>query len=276
IIDLHTHTTFSDGIVTPEDLVEEAINKGIGILSVTDHDSLGGIIPAQKASKNSSLTIIPGIELNAENEHSEVHILVYGIDPNDQVLNGILKEIRQRRVTRIKKILEKLNDLGMEVPFADVDEISRGESLCRPHVARAMVKLGYVNDYQKAFDKYLARGKPAYVPRKKFTPEIAVEIGVKAGGVPVLAHPCFIEESLEHLLKRLIPLGLEGIEIFYPLHSRDQIQHYLQLAHEYNLLITGGSDYHGKGARISSELGEISYPWEEFQKLAVRLGRLNQ
>ncbi|MCL5037027.1 MAG: PHP domain-containing protein [Chloroflexi bacterium] len=275
-VDLHCHTIFSDGILSPEEVVKVAVNKGLRVLSITDHDCLGGVIPAQNAAKGTPLSIITGIELNSENTHSEVHILGYGIDPNDPVLNEKLQEIRQRRVIRIRQILKKLNKLGMDVSFEKVLENAQGESLCRPHIGRVMVKLGYVKNYQESFDKYLARGMPAYVPRKKFTPEIAVEIIKEAGGVPVLAHPGLVAEDVEALIIRLLPLGLEGIEAYYPHHNGEKTRYFAELAGRYNLLTTGGSDYHGEGVRNSTGLGETLYPWEEFQKLTVRLAGLKQ
>ncbi len=244
MIDLHTHTTASDGILTPGDLVVTAIKSGVRTLAVTDHDTVSGIAGAVTAASQYRLRFIPGVELSTNVARNEVHILGYFIDPANIPLNKELERLQKGREKRIHLILEKLHEQGVNPGLEKVNSLSRGKSPGRPHIARAMMEAGYAKSMQEAFDKYLVKGTPGYIPREKLTPEDSVRLILDAGGIPVLAHPGLLG-SFAPVFNYLLDIGIQGIECYYPEHSPEKTDHYVKLAKKNNLLITAGSDYHG-------------------------------
>lgn len=186
--DLHTHTTASDGTLSPAELVREAAAVGLQILAVTDHDTTDGIQQAQEEARRCGLELVPGVELSTDTAGAEVHILGYFVDWRDPEFTALLRRMREDRVERAREMVRRLNRLGLPLTFDDVARQADG-AVGRPHVARALVAAGYVSSFEEAFTRYLARGRPAYVERRRFTPEEAVEVVLRAGGVPVLAHP---------------------------------------------------------------------------------------
>ena len=215
-VDLHLHTTASDGRLTPEEMVGLAVSSGLDVIAITDHDTIDGITPALEAgTAYPALTIVPGIELSTDVPHGEIHVLGYFIDyTNEQFINE-LKEMHDSRENRALKMVEKLGEMGMEVSWQRVQELAGGGSFGRPHVAQAMVEAGHVSSFREAFDKYIGREGPAYVERKKLLPIEAVALIANARGLPVLAHPADIE-GLDRLLVDLIETGLVGIETYFP------------------------------------------------------------
>jgi 3',5'-nucleoside bisphosphate phosphatase len=268
--DLHLHTTESDGRLTPSQLIDLAETRGLQIVSVTDHDSVGGIDEAiLKASKKDHITVIPGVEINTDLATGELHVLGYFIDHKNADFIGSLEKIRSSRVIRAKKMVENLNDLGMGIEWNTVSELARGESVCRPHIAQAMLNKGYVKSEREAFDKYIGRSGPAYVEREKIKPEEAVIMIKKAGGLPVLAHPADIPD-LDDMILNLMQAGLLGIEVYYAQYNSSTISKLAALANKYGLFMTGGTDYHHFQDGLEPQIGSVDIPVDAIRKLFAR------
>jgi len=259
-VDLHLHTTVSDGTLTPSALVRRAAARGLKYIAVTDHDTVAGIREALTAAEEfPGLTCIPGIEISAEFETGEAHVLGYFLDYRDAELNQRLRQLQQSRQHRAERMVAKLDRLGLPLEIARVREIAGEGSLGRPHLAAAMQELGYITEFAEAFNKYIGRGGPAYVPREKITPLEAVEIILNARGLPVLAHP-FTVGAVAPMVAALAAGGLAGIEVYYAEHGADRIAEYLALAAEHNLIVTGGTDYHGIATRREPDIGDVEIP----------------
>lgn len=252
--DLHCHTSASDGLLMPGDLVEHAAKRGLKAIAVTDHDTLNGLIEAEKSAERLGILLIKGIEINTDWQGKEVHILGYGLDENNNMLKAQLLDLQEKRITRIKEILERLKKLGMNVSFTEVRQEAKGESIGRPHVAQALVKKGYAASFKGAFEQYLKRGCPTYVPRYKINPAKAIMIIRDAGGVPVLAHPG--SQGIETEIQLWLEQGLQGIEVNHPDHSLRDIIKYRKIAQRKELIATGGSDYHGQEIKPGIDLGD--------------------
>ncbi len=257
--DLHIHSNFSDGTDSPEQLVEQAAAAGLNTIALTDHDTVAGLDRAIAAGERAGIEIIPGIEFTTENPRAEVHILGYFLDRfNDELLSALSK-IQQGRTDRIYQIVKKLKELGVAIEADDVFAIAGTGSPGRPHVARALIRKGIVQNFREAFQKYLDFRAPAYVPHYRLSPAEAVKLVKLAGGLPVFAHP--VVSNCDEIIPELVAAGLRGLEIYYPGYYADQIDHYLALASKYNLLATGGSDYHGSDAK-EMKLGDHLVPDE--------------
>jgi len=267
--DLHLHTYFSDGTYTPSELVSEAIKKDLAAIAVVDHDTVSGIAPTLKAAKFQELEIIPGIELTAQHEGSEIHILGYFIEYGNRALLEELSSLRDNRVQRVHKILQKLSDIGIKLDASDVFELSHQGTVGRLHIARAMVNKGIIKSTQEAFKKYIGDKSPAYVCGFRYSPEETIALIRKFGGIAVLAHPYTV--SSDALIPQFVDWGLQGLEAYYPEHSQSQINFYLKLAQKYNLLVTGGSDCHGN-AKPEVRLGAFKIPYELVEKLKEAKG----
>ncbi len=256
IYDMHVHSTASDGTVSPEDIVNQAIELKLLGIALTDHDTVAGLPLAQDYIEKNQLNLdfIPGIEMNTEMDDKEIHILGYFIDSNNARLNARMQEIREQRRERAHKMLDRLAALGMKISYEQVLNLAGSDLIARPHIARALIEANYVHSIKEAFDKYIGHEKPAYVSRYKFSPDEAISMIKEAGGIAVLAHPGLMRD--QKLLKIIIAMGIEGLEVYYPEHSGEQIRNYLRLAEEKQLLISGGSDYHGANSDESrSQLG---------------------
>src|SRR5437867_7262321 len=257
-VDLHTHTTASDGSFTPPELVREAARRGLRVLAVTDHDSTDGLAPAlDEAARHPLLQIVPGIEINCDVEGAEIHILGYCMAYEAPWFQEFCRAQREERRARIHRMTARLGELGMPVDPEEVLALVAEGSAGRPHLARAMIRRGYVKSVREAFDKYLAAGKPAHVPRRKVSPEDAVQLIRRAGGVPVFAHPGLADRDA--LIPGLIGAGLMGLECYYGQHSAVQTATYLQLCRDHDLVATGGSDFHGPQVRAAT-LGVPAVP----------------
>ncbi len=252
--DLHCHTAASDGLLSPGDTIRLAVRMGLQAMAITDHDTIDGWSEAQEVADKFKFKLVNGIEINTDWQGKEVHILGYGLNESDPVLQSQLLGIQGMRVERIKGILKKLEVLGMELSFFEVMQYVNGESAGRPHVAQAMVAHGFVTTVKEAFDQYLRIGSPAYVPRYKLTPTEAIRIIRDAGGVAVIAHPGskFIESEIHEWTK----VGLQGIEVSHPDHTFEDTIHYGIMAERLGLIATGGSDFHGPGIKPGIELGD--------------------
>ena len=272
-VDLHTHTIASDGTYTPAELVREAARRGVRVLAVTDHDSVDAVEPAFLAARACPpLEVVPGIELNTDDPGGEVHVLGYFLDHSAAWLRDLLREFREERAARVHRIADRLAVLGHPIDAAEVLALVQEGSAGRPHVAQAMVRRGYVGTVREAFDRFLAAGKPAYVPHRKVTSREACEIIRRAGGLAVVAHPGFHADS-ESVVRGLVGAGLlDGLECYYAEHTPEQTARFLALCRELGLVPTGGSDFHGPRVRAAT-LGQPAVPWEAWEALRRRAGR---
>jgi len=262
--DLHLHTTFSDGTYTPEELVAKSIKAGLSAIAVVDHDTVEGLPDCIAAGIKHGLEIIPGIELSAESEGQEIHVLGYLIDYRSKLLNEKLVFLNKRRVERVYKMAEKLGQMGIKLNPQEVFELSGSGTVGRLHIARAMVKAGLIDSLYDAFHKYIGDECPAYVCGFKFSTQEAIKVIRDSGGIPVLAHPYVVKD--DELLHELIRQGLMGLEAYYPEHSQSMINFYLNLAKDNGLLVTGGSDFHGS-AKPKVKIGATKIPYELVERL---------
>jgi len=263
--DLHIHSNFSDGVDSPEEIVRLAAAAGLTAISLTDHDGIDGIERAEEEGRRAKVEVIPGIEFTTENPRAEIHILGYFIDYKDPELLSVLEKIQADRVKRIYKIVKKLKALKVDIEPEDVFSISGKKSPGRPHVARALIGRGAVSSFKEAFNRYLDFRAPAYVPHYKLSPEEAVRLIVKVGGIPVFAHPAI--SNSDEIIPDLVAEGLRGLEVYYPGYQPERIERYLGLARKYGLLVTGGSDFHGMESGREVKLGELAIPDELVEKL---------
>lgn len=248
-IDLHVHSTFSDGSMSPAELVIFAKKKGLTGLSITDHDTIDGTPEAQEVGNEIGLEIIPGVEISVNYKQHTVHLLGYYYLPSDGGLNKGLGKLQQGRLVRNEKILLKLEQLGITIVQSELEKISKIGQTGRPHIARLLVMKRVVKNMNEAFSKYLGTGAAAYVPRVIYEAEDAIELLKSAGGIAVLAHPLQLLKSgasLSGAVKDLARNGLDGIEAYYPTHSKKQKRMFLEMAENLDLVVTGGSDYHGR------------------------------
>lgn len=273
MIELHCHTTYSDGTLTPGELVAAAVKAGVVALAITDHDTVSGWDEALTAAESHELEIVPGLELSTVHNDRSLHIL--GFYPDAEKLRGELHERVEGRKRRAAQMVEKLAELGYPVELPDMGE---GMAPGRPHIATAMVKAGYVQSSREAFDRWLGDDKPACVHYEKFSIVEGISLLRSTGGVPVWAHPyLFRGGAVEPVLKELVAAGLMGVEVYHPTHSASQVENLKKLCAEYGLLMTGGSDYHGpsdlKGKEAIS-LNMLSLPLhllEPIKKAALDL-----
>jgi len=259
VLDLHTHSSASDGQDSPRELVRHAKERGLTGIALTDHDTCAGLADAIAAGLALGVAVLPGIELSAEWCDKDVHILGYWINQNNRQLTALTAKLRAERTNRIVETLERLGELGLPLTLSEVrDQSGRdGHSLGRPHVARALCKRGYVASFAAAFDLYLERGRPAYVPRYKLSPREAIRTIIQSGGVAVWAHPGALADLL---LKPLVKDRLQGVEVYHPDHDVTREHELLALAREHSLVVTGGSDAHFAPALGTKSVGtEVWY-----------------
>ena len=280
-VDLHMHTTHSDGSFTPRELVRFAKEKKLDCISVTDHDTMSSFDECADEAKKEGSELIPGIEISAQFEPGTLHILGYFLDRNDPQLKATLEDIQKARRERNPQIIEKLNRLGIPITFEEAKAESGGKQIGRPHFAKVLLKKGVVKDLQEAFDKYLAKGKPAYLDKRRLSPKESIRRIREAGGIAVIAHPKQMrldEEKLTQEFARLRDEGLGGIEAYNSCQNREEAQIYKRLAKRFNLLITGGSDFHGAN-KPDVDLGylgdgvELGYEVVEQMRQSLRGGR---
>lgn len=269
--DFHTHSTASDGALAPAELAQEAASRGLSVLALTDHDTVAGLGEAGTAASEQGLAFVRGVELSTHVERGEVHILGYGVDPESEQLRAELGRFREARRTRAARILERLHELGFELDAGRLDSISDEESIGRPHIARLLIDAGHVSSVQDAFDRYLGRGRPAYVPREALEPPDAVRLVIDAGGLPVMAHP-FTDPDFGDHLPELIAAGLQGLEVYYGEYGERQRAILASIAEQHGLIATGGSDYHGPDFREGRDLGSVRIPQEVIRSLLAALG----
>lgn len=271
--DLHIHTTSSDGMLSPEEVVKWAVYKKLSAIGITDHDTIKGIQPAIDYSINYKIEIVPGIELSTEYNEEEIHILGYYIDYKKDWFQQKLNEIYESRYNRAIKMIEKLSDLGIQITLQQVKNIAEAGTIGRPHIARAMQEKGYIDNMKDAFKKYIGKGCPAYVERYKITCEEAIDMIKALGGVPVLAHPGLINSKVN--LNKILDIGIEGIEVYHSKHDDETVRNTYKLAVDRKLLITGGSDCHGIFINNEPILGNIWVDYKNVQLLKEKSEYMN-
>ena len=260
-IDLHAHTTASDGTLTPAELVNLAHESGLVALAITDHDTVGGVEEACRAGERMGIEVVTGVEISAEFSPEEMHVLGYFVDPESADLQETITWVQRSRRERNPAIAARLNELGIPLTMEEVAEYANGGLIGRPHFAQALIARGVVESTQEAFDRFLKPGAPAYVAKVKLEPALAIEGIHKAGGVAVLAHPRQLEmkndEELFKLVGSLKDSGLDGVECYYSNLPRGVTATYMDMARKFDLAITGGSDFHG-ATKPYIHLGEVS------------------
>lgn len=269
--DLHTHTTASDGLRTPSELVAEAVAAGLAAIAVTDHDTVGGVADAV-AGAPPGLRVIPGIELSATMDGAQPHILGYLVDPENDLLAATLAGFRSQRVERVRRFADRLTGLGVPVTFEEVLAEAAGGSVGRPHIARVMIRRGHVATVGEAFDRYLAAGRPGYVEKDEVTAAACIQLIRAAGGVAVLAHPLSTGDP-ERFAVGLKAIGLVGLEVEYGAYDEDQRAGLRDIAARHGLIPTGGSDYHGPAHRENNRLGDGTVPLSTVAALTALAGR---
>jgi 3',5'-nucleoside bisphosphate phosphatase len=266
-VDLHTHSTASDGIYSPTELLHKAKDVGLRVLALTDHDTTGGLEEATPVARALDIDLIPGIEINTDAGGGEVHVLGYFLEFRRPELQTVLKVLRDARERRGQRMVELLNEQGVNISWEHVREIAQG-SVGRPHVAGALLEAGYVQTIGEAFDTYIGRDCYAYVPRYKLTPKDAVHLIASANGLPVIAHPIELPglDVLRNWLPDLCEAGMVGLETYYGAYTPENERELLTLAREYHLIPTGGSDFHGPGIH-PTPLGGRYVPFEAVESL---------
>ena len=282
-IDLHIHSTASDGTLTPQEILTQAQNLQLGAIAITDHDTLDGSKSALSIGIPPSVKFLTGVEISSEPPPSfssagSFHILGYAVDVDHPQLNHTLSMLRDSRNRRNPQILKLLSLFGIKITLDEVRNLAGNSQPGRPHIAQLMVKKGYVPSIDAAFDEYLGNGKPAYVDRFRFECEDTIKAILKAGGIPVLAHPLLLgikeNDILEDMIAVLTEMGLKGIEVYYPEHTKNLIEYYSRLASHYNLLMTGGTDFHGDikpEIKMGIGKGNFFVPYELYEKLISSL-----
>lgn len=258
-VDLHTHTTHSDGFYTPEELLLKIKSLGFRAIAITDHDSISAFTEAYSVGKKIGVEVIPGVELSTDIGGSEVHILGYLFDANNKELEGYLKFFRDERYKRACIIIDKLNSLGFTLSIDEIKLPSENSAIGRPHIAKLLLEKGYVNSYLEAFNKYIGNGCPAHEKKVHLSPQSAFKIINDAGGLAFIAHPGKMPEPL---LKDLIDAGVDGIEVYHPSHSSSKVNFYKGIVNEFYLLSSGGSDFHGGKREDDINFGKYYVPYE--------------
>lgn len=275
-IDLHCHTTASDGIKSPSQLIDYAITCGVMVLAVTDHDTIGGLGEAVDYSSGKDITLITGIEFSIDFSEGSFHLLGLGIDHKNSKLIEKTLYLQQVRDNRIYRIIDDLSSHNIYIPVEDVLQESDGGAAGRPHVARTLVRHGYARDINEVFQKYLVKGKPGYVPKERISLDEAVSLIKGAGGYAVVAHPVSLKYRdfgvFESMLRGFIDAGVEGIEAYSSMHRTSEVNKFIEFARRYDLIVTGGSDYHGdKHEVLGHYQPDTPIPFEIFENLYSRL-----
>jgi len=262
--DLHIHTTASDGTFLPRRVVREAAKRGINVIAITDHDTVQGIPEAIRAGRDINVEVIPGVELATDVRGVEVHILGLFIDWKSKTLQNTLKHLSLQRVSRMRKMISKLAQFGMNIKFEEVSELAKGGIIGRLHLAQVIKKKGHVEHIAEAFNKYIGDKKACYVSRHKLSQEETISLIHRTGGISIIAHPMLLHR--DDIIIELIKKGLCGIEAFYHHQAKEINEYYQKMAKDYGLLVTGGSDCHGE-AKDQILMGSVKIPYEYVERL---------
>jgi hypothetical protein len=263
-VDLHIHSRYSDGNLSVKEIIEQAFSARLKAIAITDHDCIDAIPEAGVLGESLNIEVIPGVELSSQSGGKDIHILGYNFDPRNPELIRELSAFKEARYTRAQKMVKNLNDMGIDLRFETVEQIAGDASIGRPHIADALVREELVGSFRDAFDKYLGYESPAYVEKKKFSPEEAFSLIRRAGGVPVLAHPQVTK--CDELIPELIREGLMGLEVWHSEHTAQSQTFYLEYCKKYDLISTGGSDCHGS-RKGKPSIGSQPVPYECVEKL---------
>jgi len=278
LVDLHIHTTYSDGSLTPAEVVWRAVDLGLAAIAITDHDGVDGNAEAFAQGAQNGLEVITGVEISCDFTPTNVHVVGLFIDPTNEGLAEALADVREYRKRRNPKILAKLAELGMAIDLEEVAAKAKGKTIGRPHIAQVMVDKAYVADFQEAFEKYLAHNKPAYVPRRRISAEEGIDLIHGAGGLAFLAHPgvyALPPRILDNVVYKLARVGLDGVEVYYSDHLPTDTAFLRRLVDEYDLLAGGGTDFHGAakpGVEVGIGRGDLKIPYELVARMKARLG----
>ncbi|MBE6038799.1 MAG: PHP domain-containing protein [Anaerofustis stercorihominis] len=262
-VDLHIHTTASDGKYTPEEVIRTASKRSLKVISITDHDTVDGYSDSIfDLASSLGVELVTGIEFSCFMDSRSVHILGYFIDIKNETLSTAISKLKNERVLRMEKMVKRLNDMGMSVDF---DEImaTADSSVGRPHLARHLMNRGYCKDFTEAFEKYIGEGCPAYVKRESIPVEDIISLIHEIGGISVIAHPKLIEDDSK--VRQIIDYGIKGIEVVCPSHNRSDEYRYAKIADEHSLLKTGGSDFHGSS--YSESIGSSGMSYDKFAEM---------
>ena len=257
-IDLHVHSNWSDGTLTPREIVLLAKEKGLRAVAVTDHDSVGGVQEATSVGAEVGVEVISGVELSVSDGVSDIHVLGYFVDHSDEHFVSELERFKAARLERVKKILAKLKQLAVDIELESVLKIADNGALGRPHVAEALLDSGYVDTFEEAFRRYIGHRSPAYVPKLLLSPADAFRLVERAGGISALAHPGTVQR--DDLIPEFVELGMKAIEVWHPKHDRGAVKYYMEMARRYGLAVTGGSDSHGLRT-ASASVGSVRVPY---------------
>ena len=277
MIDLHAHTSASDGTYSPNELVTLAKSEGIEAIAITDHDTIEGVPEALEAGEKIGLEVIPGVEISIDHQPGSMHVLGLFLDINNKKLIEYLTGLQASRSSRNPKIIEKLNELGLAISMEDVQKISGGGQVGRPHIAAALLKHGYVSSNQQAFDKYLKKGAIAYFERSRLTREETVDMIHGAGGLVILAHPNTLGvngSSFSSLMSELKEVGFDGLEVFYNSHSQTDEDRLMKIVDKNGFIISGGTDFHGQNKpsiKLGVGYGNMAIPYEVLQEMKRQL-----
>ena len=269
--DLHLHTNFSDGTFSPEELVLQAQKSGLACIALTDHDTVEGCMATARACATAGIEFIPGTELTAEHNDTELHLLGYFLDTQNNKLLTEIAKFQTVRQNRIHEMVAAINKLGVPLKVESVFAVANCKSPGRPHVARAMVKAGLVKNLDEAFERFLKKSRPAWVPKSKISALEAIELIHQAGGLAVMAHPGL--NRTDEIIPALVEAGMDGIECFHTKHSTQMSERYLEIADKFHLLVTGGSDCHGF-SKNKPLIGTVKLPYEYVEKMKVKQGEL--
>jgi predicted metal-dependent phosphoesterase TrpH len=268
--DLHTHTNYSDGVLSPEQLINKAKNAGLSYLAITDHDNVDAVEEAIETGKSIGVEVIPGVEISSDHNGREVHVLAYFFNYKDEEFLSYLKHVRGERYKRAERIVEKLNEINIPIKLDDVlAQVKGSGSIGRPHIAVALLEAGYVDTYIETFNKYIGDGKPAYVKKPNLSTQEAIKLIARSGGLSFLAHPG--RNIRDEELCQIIEFGIDGIEIIHPSHNQTDSAYFQKTAGQYFLLESGGSDFHGGRINDESVLGKF---WINEQKVIAMKNRL--
>jgi len=263
--DLHIHTIYSDGTLTPAQAVEEGLHLGLKAIAIADHDTVDGTVEALAAAEGLPLEVLPAVEINVEEQGQEIHILGYFFELNYAQLAQTMEPLRQSRLDRVRRFVAKLSEAGVRLTLEEVLERAGPGTVGRPHIAQALAAAGYALDDRDAFRRYLSPGAATYVPRQHISPSEAIDVIRSRAGVPVLAHPAKIK--IPALRQKMLELGVMGIEVYHPEHNPAQEASLRAYAEEHGLLISGGSDYHGRSSIRDFFLGQKTCPDEDYLRL---------
>jgi hypothetical protein len=274
-IDLHSHSTASDGTFEPSEVIEYAVKQNLTAVALTDHDTINGITEAIETANRLNIEFVPGIEFSTEIGDNSIHIVGLYVDHTDKELIALCKKIVDARFLRAKKMIDKINALnvGPEITFEEVEELAT-DLIARPHIAQTLLNKGIVESISEAFDRFISRGAPCYVPRFKMTPREAITFLKEKEAIPILAHPGLLRDefNLEEFLKEHIPLGLAGMELYYPIHTSEQKAYFKNLIQKFDILPSGGSDCHGT-LNGGPFLGSLDIPYSVLEQLKNRYNK---